>query len=91
MTLEPEPGVPGDRRLLDVLVKNGWRVEPVAGTAKMRLGMTGVKAGSAAEAAARVAEGIRALLPASGYRLSEPEPVSGDADGTPLPEAAVAR
>jgi hypothetical protein len=75
LTLEPEPGKPGDRKVLEILAQNGLKVEPVAGTAKVRLGIRGVKARSVAEASAEAREAVRGLLPARGYTLSDPEPV----------------
>jgi hypothetical protein len=76
LLLEPEPGQPGDRRVLEALVQNGLTVEPVTGTAAMRIGVGGVEARSSDEAAEKVAEGIRKLLPPAGYRLSSPEPAT---------------
>jgi HAE1 family hydrophobic/amphiphilic exporter-1 len=78
LTLEPEPGRPGDPQVLATLAEHGLSVEPVAGTAKMRIGVRYVQAPSAAEAAVRAAERVRELVPATGYRLSEPDPVSPD-------------
>jgi HAE1 family hydrophobic/amphiphilic exporter-1 len=75
LTLEPEPGRTGDPRVLETLTKNGLTVEPVAGTAKMLIGVGAVEAASAAEASAKAAGRVRDLVPASGYRLSEPEPI----------------
>jgi HAE1 family hydrophobic/amphiphilic exporter-1 len=79
LTLEPEPGRPGDRSVLEVLTHNGLTVEPVAGTAKMRIGVPAVQATSPAEASAKAAGRVRELVPATGYRLSDPEPTSPSA------------
>ena len=76
MTLEPEPGRTGDPKLLEALTKNGLTVEPVAGTAKMRIGVGAVEAASSAEASAKAADRVRRLVPDSGYHLSEPEQVT---------------
>ncbi len=73
--LEPEPGKLGDPKILDSLRHSGLTIEPVAGTPKMRIGVAGVKAASAVEAAAKARDRVRHLVPATGYRLSEPEPV----------------
>jgi len=73
--LEPEPGHRGDPTILDFLRRSGLTVEPVAGTPKMRLGVPAVKAASAAEAAGKARDRVRGLVPATGYRLSEPEPL----------------
>jgi HAE1 family hydrophobic/amphiphilic exporter-1 len=78
LTLEPEPGRPGDRNVLDALTRNVLTVEPVAGTAKMKIGVRAVQATSPAEASAKAVERVRELVPATGYRLSEPEPTSPD-------------
>ena len=84
LTLEPEPGQPGDRNVLKVLTHNGLTVEPVAGTAKMRIGVRAVQATSSAEASAKAVERVRELVPETGYRLSEPEPASPDGGVAPL-------
>src|SRR4029077_12659190 len=75
MTLEPEPGRPGDPKVLDVLAQDGLSVEPVAGTAKMRIGVPPVEAASPGEASGKAADRVRRLVPAAGYQLSEPEQV----------------
>ena len=84
LTLEPEPGRPGDRKVLEVLTHNGLTVEPVAGTAMMRIGVRSVQATSAAEASAKAIDRVRELVPSTGYRLSEPEAIS-PADAPPRP------
>jgi HAE1 family hydrophobic/amphiphilic exporter-1 len=76
LTLEPEPGHTGDRNVLEVLAHNGLTVEPVAGTSKMRISVGPVEAASAAEASVKAVERVRQLVPPTGYRLSEPEPVT---------------
>jgi hypothetical protein len=83
LTLEPEPGRTGDRNVLELLTHNGLTVEPVAGTAKMRIGIRAVQATSPAEASAKAAERVRELVPATGYKLSEPEPISPDGGPNP--------
>ena len=75
LTLEPEPGPPGDPNVLKALTQNGLTVEPVAGTAKMRIGVPAVQAASTAEATAKARDRVRQLVPATGYHLSEPEPL----------------
>src|SRR5229473_301511 len=84
LTLEPEPGRPGDPNVLEVLTHNGLTVEPVAGTAKMRIGVRAVQAASPTEASAKAVERVRELVPATGYRLSEPEPAGPERGGAPL-------
>jgi len=80
LTLEPEPGRPGDPKVLEALTQNGLTVEPVAGTAKVRIGVNSVEAGSPAEASSKAADRVRQLVPASGYQLSEPEQMNMDKD-----------
>jgi predicted RND superfamily exporter protein len=77
-TLEPEPGRMGDQSVLEAMTKNGLTVEPVAGTAKVRISVPDVQAGSTAEASAKAHERVSQLVPPTGYRLSEPEPASPD-------------
>jgi hypothetical protein len=79
LTLEPEPGPPGDPNVLRVLTQNGLTVEPVAGSAKMRIGVPAVRAASTAEATAKARDRVRGLVPATGYHLSEPEPLDAGA------------
>jgi HAE1 family hydrophobic/amphiphilic exporter-1 len=76
MNLEPEPGRTGDPRVLQALAQDGLTVDPVAGTAKMRIGVHAVEAGSPAEASAKAVDRVRQLVPAAGYHLSEPEQVT---------------
>jgi HAE1 family hydrophobic/amphiphilic exporter-1 len=78
MTLEPEAGRVGDPMLLQALTKNGLTVEPVPGTAKMRIGVSAVQAESPEEASAKAADRVRQLVPAAGYKLSPPEQVNMD-------------
>jgi hypothetical protein len=47
----------------------------------MRIGVRAVQATSPAEASAKAVERVRELVPATGYRLSEPEPASPDGVG----------
>ena len=75
LMLEPEPGPPGDPNVLQTLTQNGLTVEPVAGTAKMRIGVPAVQAATTAEATAKARDRVRQLVPVKGYRLSEPEPL----------------
>jgi hypothetical protein len=44
----------------------------------MRIGVPAVQATSPAEASEKAAERVRDLVPATGYRLSDPEPASLD-------------
>jgi len=76
LTLEPEPGRPGDPKVLEMLAQNGLAVEPIAGTAKMRIRVPPVEAASPREASGKAVERVRQLVPPSGYQLSEPEQVT---------------
>jgi len=78
LTLEPAPGRQGDRQVLEKLAHNGLAVEPVAGTAKMRIKVPAVQAASPAEASVKAVDRVRQLVPATGYVLSEPEPITAD-------------
>ena len=77
-TLEPEPGRLGDQSVLEAMTRDGLTVEPVAGTPKMRIGVPSVQAASTAEASIKARDRVRQLVPATGYRLSEPERASVD-------------
>ncbi|MGH7759921.1 MAG: efflux RND transporter permease subunit [Candidatus Dormibacteraceae bacterium] len=73
--IEPEPGTPGDRGVLEALGKEGFEVEPMDGTSRMRITVPRISASSTDEAARRGMEAVRNLVPQKGYRLSEPEAV----------------
>jgi HAE1 family hydrophobic/amphiphilic exporter-1 len=75
LTIEPEPGVLGDPKVLEALTAGGMTVAPVAGTTKMRIVVRGVYAGSSSEAATQTRERMAKLVPKNGYRLSDPEAV----------------
>jgi predicted RND superfamily exporter protein len=74
--LEPQPGRIGDPRVLEVMAQNGLTVEPVAGTAKMRIGVRAVEGASLSEASENARERVRQLVPANGYELSEAKPLN---------------
>jgi hydrophobic/amphiphilic exporter-1 (mainly G- bacteria), HAE1 family len=78
ITLEPEPGRPGDRTILETLTQHGLSIEPVDGTAQVRIGIKGVRARTATEASAKARDRVRQLIPTKGYVLSEPEAVEAD-------------
>ncbi len=77
-TLEPVPGHLGDRKVLEVMAKNGLTVEPVEGTPKMRIGVPSIQATSQAEATDMARRRVRELVPVDGYQLSEPEPLGAN-------------
>jgi|SRR5579859_2314677 len=60
---------------LSTVFQRGMTVEPVAGAAKMRIGVHGVSGKSATDASEQARTRVRQLLPSDGYKLSEPEPV----------------
>ena len=72
--LEPEPGTTGDLAVLETLARAGLGVEPVAGAAKMRIVVPRVDAGSLTQAQEAAMMRVRALVPETGYRVSDPEP-----------------
>ena len=69
--IEPEPGVVGDPDVLESLTRHGFSVEPVDGSARMRIGARGVKAKSTADATRRALADIRKSVPKKGYVLSD--------------------
>jgi len=71
--LEPEPGRPGDRTVLQQLASSGLAIAPVPGSAKFTVTIANVAAES--EAAAKdVAVGtVKGMLPREGYVVSNPE------------------
>jgi hypothetical protein len=76
--LEPETGKRGDPKVLEKMAQSGMTVEPVPGTAKMRIGVRDVAAKSPEEAEEHARSRVQQLLPPEGYKLSEPETVSAD-------------
>ena len=70
LTIEPKPGQPGDRRVLEVLADNGLEVTPVAGSAKMLITIPAVPGESEAASVKVALEQVRTLVPADGYLLS---------------------
>ncbi|HVD02435.1 MAG TPA: efflux RND transporter permease subunit [Candidatus Dormibacteraeota bacterium] len=81
LLLEPEPGVPGDRKVLEALTENGLEVEPVPGSAKVSIRVLEVPGASQQEAAQRALLEVQRLVPATGYRLSTHEPVADEVGG----------
>ena len=64
--------------MLETLTRNGLSIEPVDGTAKVLIGVKGVRARSVTEASAKARDLVRRLVPANGYRITEPEPVAAE-------------
>jgi membrane protein implicated in regulation of membrane protease activity len=71
--LEPEPGRPGDRAVLDRLAAGGLSVAPVPGTAKVAVTVPAIPADSDADAKNVAIAKVRALIPSEGYVVSNPE------------------
>ena len=87
LTIEPKPGQPGDRRVLEVLADHGLEIRPIAGSAKMLISIPAVPGESEAAALEAAVEQVRTLVPASGYLISH----NGDpAIQTPSGEATAA-
>jgi HAE1 family hydrophobic/amphiphilic exporter-1 len=84
-TLEPETGTSGDPKVLEKMAQSGMTVEPVPGTAKMRIGVRGVAGKSPEDASEQARKRVRQLLPSDGYELSEPSPSPSP---NPKPEPA---
>ena len=78
LTIEPEPGQPGERRVLEVLAQNGLEVKPIAGTAKMAITIPVAQGESEADAVKGGLEHVRTLVPATGYLVSGPEANGSD-------------
>jgi hypothetical protein len=64
--------------VLEKMAQSGMTVEPVPGTAKMRIGVQGITGKSPEDASEQARKRMRQLLPSDGYKLSEPEPASAD-------------
>ncbi len=73
MMLEPKPGTTGDRSVLTALEKAGLGVEPVANTARVRILVAQVDAGSADQAKESAVSKVRSLIPPVGYDISDAE------------------
>jgi HAE1 family hydrophobic/amphiphilic exporter-1 len=73
LTIEPEPGVAGDPKVLQTLADSGLNVTPVDGTPRMRIEVTSVAARTAEEATETALERVRKLVPEKGYRLEPAE------------------
>ncbi len=71
MTLEPEPGVQGDPKILADLAGRGMRVEPVEGTVKMRVTVGDIEAKSASDAGTKALKAVRRTLPKKGYVVAD--------------------
>jgi HAE1 family hydrophobic/amphiphilic exporter-1 len=86
--LQPEPGKVGDPKVLESISNGGMSVEPIAGTATMRIYVRDVQAAGLDEATKAAMDQVRKLLPPSGYVLTQVVPV--DENGS-LPVPSLAR
>jgi HAE1 family hydrophobic/amphiphilic exporter-1 len=86
--LEPEPGIPGDRAVLERLTSGGLLVSPVPGTAKVAVTVLGLRAASEADAKNAAIAKVTALVPSAGYVVSSPEVTHAEA-GLPAAMAEV--
>jgi HAE1 family hydrophobic/amphiphilic exporter-1 len=86
LTIEPEPGVRGDPKVLEALTAGGMTVAPVAGAAKMRIVVRGVSARSRTQAATQAHERVSKIVPKNGYRLSEPEAIVEEPEERAVPQ-----
>ena len=73
LTIEPVEGNAGDAKVIEALRGNGFSVEPLQGTRKMRIEIPRLPAVSESDAAAKALSMVRKLVPTEGYRLSEAE------------------
>jgi len=71
--LEPEPGRPGDRAVLERLAGNGLLVAAIPDTAKVRVTIPSIEAQSEGDAKDVAISRVKGLLPKDGYVVSNPE------------------
>jgi len=71
--LEPEPGRPGDRAVLQRLASSGFSIAPVTGSAQFTITIANVAAESEAAAKHVAVSTIKGMLPREGYVVSNPE------------------
>jgi hydrophobic/amphiphilic exporter-1 (mainly G- bacteria), HAE1 family len=86
--LEPEPGRPGDRAVLEKLAGNGLSIAPLPGSAKVRVTIPRVEAESEADAKNAAVSKVTGMLPREGYVVSSPEL---NVDGERAPDAVALR
>jgi HAE1 family hydrophobic/amphiphilic exporter-1 len=85
--LEPEPGLPGDRAVLERLTGSGFSIAPVPDSAKVTVTIPSVEAKSETDAKDVAVSTVKGMLPREGYVVSNPEV---NVEDGPLP-AAMAR
>lgn len=73
LTIEPEPGVTGDPKVLEALTSHGLKVAPLDGTPRMRIEVAGIEARTRGDAATKALERVRGLVPKRGYLVNTHE------------------
>jgi len=73
VVVEPVPGVPGDRAVLERLAAEGLSIAPIPGSARVRVTLRRVAAGSEADAKNAAISRVTQMLPREGYVVSNPE------------------
>ena len=71
--LEPEPGLPGDRAVLERLTDSGLSIAPVPDSAKVTVTIPSVEARSETDAKDVAVSTVKGMLPGEGYVVSNPE------------------
>ncbi len=72
MKIEPEDGTPGDPSVLEALRAAGYRLTYTEGTRQVLIVVPTVAAASEADAAAKAVRSVFKIVPARGYRVSDP-------------------
>jgi len=72
LKIEPEDGTPGDQSVLDALSAAGYRLTYAEGTRQVLIEVPTVAAASEADAAAKAVRSVFKIVPAKGYRVSDP-------------------
>ena len=72
MKIEPEDGTPGDPSVLERLRAAGYRLTFAEGSRRVLVEVPTVAAATEADAAAQAVRSVIKLVPAKGYRLSDP-------------------
>jgi hydrophobic/amphiphilic exporter-1 (mainly G- bacteria), HAE1 family len=71
--VEPEPGRPGDRTVLERLAGRGYSIAPIEGSAKVTVTLPMLEAESETGARDVALSTVRGMLPRDGYLVSNPE------------------
>ena len=76
--VEPEPGRPGDRSVLERLAAGGLSMAAMTGSAKVVVTVPKVEAKSESDAMDAALSIVRGMLPREGYVVSDPEVLDGE-------------